>query len=360
MKMPNFSKLFVFIVLIPGALAAVYFAFISDDVYDSQAIVTLKSISGDSKGGGITSLLGAPSMSSDSANLRQMMLSYDMLNHLESTVGLTKVWGAHSIDIIGRLWPAHPSQERLMRYFHRRVTAGFDASTDMITIQSGSFVPLHAEQITQEIVAEANRYTNDVSNSLAHLQQEAMEKETQQFYGRLVQARDRLVAYQTANGILDAEGAARAESTLVSKLQGEEAATSAELTQALTYLSPGAFGAQSLSEKLSGLRAELARQKALAVTPGTTGTRALDYRELKTDAEFLEQAYVRSEAALEQAKLDATRDAKKLVIIQSPNLPEAPRYLARLTGFGLWLLALLALFTVARLALAVHRERSQR
>jgi len=359
MKMPKFSKLFLFIVLIPGTLAAVYFAFISDDVYDSQAIVTLKSISGDSKGG-ITSLLGASSMASDSANLRQMMLSYDMLNHLEATPGLTKVWGAPSVDIIGRLWPAHPSQERLMRYFQRRVLVGFDVTTDMVTILATSFVPAHAQRIAQELLAESNRYTNDVSSSLAHLQQDAMDKETQQFYGRLMQAREKLAAYQTANGILDAEGAAKAESSLVDKLQGEEAATSAELTQALTYLAPSAFGAQSLSEKLAGLRAELGRQKALAVAPGTAGTRALEYRELTTNAEFLEQAYVHSEAALEQAKLDATRDAKKLVIIQSPNLPEAPRHLARLTGFGLWLLALFALFTVARLALAVHRERSQR
>jgi capsular polysaccharide transport system permease protein len=288
------------------------------------------------------------------------MLSYDMLNHIESTVGLKRVWAAPSLDLIGRMWPPHPSREAFKRYYLRRIGVNYNDSTDMISIQATSFEPLHAQRVAQELVAEANRYTNSVSASLAQMQQDAMQKEAQQFYQRLTHARDKLEAYQTENGMLDAEGAATAEAALISKMRAEEAATSADLAQALTYLTPDAFGVQTLRQKLSALHAELARQKALAVAPGTAGTQAIEYRELKSDAEFLEQAYTHSEAAVEQAKLDATRDAKKLVIIQNPNLPEESRHFARLIGFGLWLLILLAVFTVVRLSLAVYLERTLR
>jgi capsular polysaccharide transport system permease protein len=361
MKLPRISKVFLFVVLIPGLLGAVYFAIISDNLYDSQAVVALKSVSSDSKGAASTYALGTgPSIGTDSANVRQLMLSYDMMNHIESKVGLSRVWGAPSIDIIGRLWPTHASHEALMRYYLRRVGVNFNDSNDMITIQATSFEPIHAQRIAVELVAEANRYTNEVSANLAEMQQAAMEMETQQFYSRLIRARDKLEAYQTDNGMLDAEGTATAQAALISKLRADEASTSADLAQALTYLSPDAFGAQTLRNKLTALHAELDRQKTLAVAPGTAGTKALEYRELKTDAEFLEQAYAHAQAAVEQAKLDATRDAKKLVIIQNPNLPEESRHFARLIGFGLWLLILLAIFTVVRLTLAVYHERTLR
>jgi len=360
MKLPKFSKVFLWFVLIPGLLGAVYYAVFSDNLYDSQAVVVLKSVSSDSGNAGSVPGGGAGTMATDSANLRQLMLSYDMLNHIESTVGLKRVWAAPSWDLIGRMRPPNPSRETFKRYYLRRVGVNYNDSTNMITIQATSFEPAHAQRIAQELVAEANRYTNAVSASLAQMQQDAMQKEAQQFYQRLTLARDKLEAYQTANGLLDAEDTAAAEAALISRMRAEEAGASADLAQALTYLSPDAYGVQTLRQKLRALRAELERQKALAVAPGTAGTQALEFRELKSNAQFLEQAYTHSEDAVEQAKLDATRDAKKLVIIQNPNLPEESRHFARLEGFGLWLLILLAIFTVVRLALAVYQERTLR
>jgi capsular polysaccharide transport system permease protein len=352
-----FSKLFVFLVLIPGGLGAIYFAFISDRIYDSQAVIALKSVSGDSRA--LVSLTGGDSaIGTDSAGLRQFMLSYDMLEHLEKTVGVSKPWSAPSLDIIGRLWPENPSRARLMRYYQRRIEVDYDPVSTMITVDATSFEPAHAKRIAAEMVAEANRYTNNVSADLAQIQQASMEKETQDFYDRLLVIRDKLETFQSANGILDAEGAAKSEASLVSKLESEEAAASAELTQALTYLSPDAFGVQVLRQKLASLDAELERQRDLSVSPGTTGAKGLEYRSLKADREFLERGYARAQAALEQDKLDASRDAKKLIVIQSPNLPDEPQHLAGLIDFGLYLLILLAVFTVVRLMLAVHRERA--
>lgn len=358
MKLPKFSKLFGVCVLGPALLGAAYFGAVRDDVYDSQAKVVLRSVGNEGKAGTLGALLGMSSpLATDSANLKELMLSYDMLNSLEKEVGLTSVWGARSADIVGRLWPSDPSQERLLRYYLRHVTVDIDDRTGMLTIQASSFEPGHAQAITAALVERANRYINEVNNRLARQDMTFLEEQAKGFHTRLTAARAELEAFQTANGILDAEASAQAQSALLSRLEADEAAASAELSQAQTYLTQDSYGLAALKNKVAALRAELERQRKKATAPGMKGEKALRFRELKSNVAFLEDAYTRTKAATEQARLDASRQARELVVIQAPNLPQSPRYLAGLSGMGLWTFVLLAIYTIARLVRAVLRER---
>lgn len=360
MKPLKFSRLFRYTVLAPMLLGAVYFAAIKDSLYDSESLVVLRSIGQEGRAGGIGQILGmeAP-LKTDALNLRAFMLSSDMVSHLEKNVGLSKEWGRAdgSWDFATRMWSASPSKEELGRYYDRRVGVEVDERSGLLSVKTSSFSPAHAQAVTQELLAYSNVYVNKVNAQLAKQDLDFLEKEVQAFYARLTDARGRLEEFQAKNGLLDAEASAQAQSVLISKLEADEAATSAELAQAQTYLAADSYGVSSLRNKAVALKAELERQRKKATAPGMRGDKALQYRELKAEAMFLEDAYRRTKASAEQARLEASRQARQLVVVQTPGLPQSPRHLERAAGFGLWAFLLLATYAVTRVVLTVFRER---
>lgn len=73
-------------------------------------------------------------------------------------------------------------------------------------------------------------------------------------------------------------------------------------------------------------------------------------------ADFALDAYKLSLAAVENARIDATRKLKSLVVIEPATLPETAEYPRRLYNLATLLIGCLLLYGVVRLVIATIRE----
>ena len=83
---------------------------------------------------------------------------------------------------------------------------------------------------------------------------------------------------------------------------------------------------------------------------------ALEFQGLKLQAQVAEDAYKAALAAVEAARLDATRRLSTLVIVEPPTLPESAQYPRRLYGMATVLACCLLLYAIVRLTVATIRE----
>jgi capsular polysaccharide transport system permease protein len=83
---------------------------------------------------------------------------------------------------------------------------------------------------------------------------------------------------------------------------------------------------------------------------------AADFQALMLQAGFATDAYKAALAAVENARIDATRKLKTLVVVEPPTLPQTAEYPQRLYSLGTLLAICVLLYAILRLVLATIRE----
>jgi len=82
----------------------------------------------------------------------------------------------------------------------------------------------------------------------------------------------------------------------------------------------------------------------------------IEFQSLLTQAAFAEDVYKASVAAFEQARLDASRKLKTIVVLEPPTLPDRAIYPRRLYNFATVLVLCGILLAIVRLVIATIRE----
>ena len=114
--------------------------------------------------------------------------------------------------------------------------------------------------------------------------------------------------------------------------------------------------------RVNSLRTQLAAEKRLLVS-APDGSRAnvvaSDYQQLLLDTGIAEESYKGAVAALEHARIEASKKIRTLVTVVSPNTPEIALYPERLYNLATILLALFMLYGITRFLIASiedHRD----
>jgi His/Glu/Gln/Arg/opine family amino acid ABC transporter permease subunit len=112
--------------------------------------------------------------------------------------------------------------------------------------------------------------------------------------------------------------------------------------------------------QIEAARAQLATEGARATGSGKQSDRlgelAIEFKGLEMRAEFALDAYKLALAAVENARIDATRKLKSLSVIEPPTLPQTAEYPRRLYNLTTLLVACLLIYGIVRLIIATIRE----
>ena len=104
---PAAFKLFLWVVVLPTLLAAVYYGLIASDIYVSEARFSVRtSEQGGISGGVLISIFtgtAGESSSEDAAIVAEYILSQDMLTELDKRLDLRKHFSSHNVDFLSRL-----------------------------------------------------------------------------------------------------------------------------------------------------------------------------------------------------------------------------------------------------------------
>ncbi|MBA3588114.1 capsular biosynthesis protein [Methylibium sp.] len=355
-------RLKLLIIALPLLLATLYYALLAADRYVSESIVTVRQASQDSAGSvpGVAMLLGGvnPPSRDDTLYLRQFIHSLALLNRLDAELDLRGHFEAETADPLYRLYDG-VSQEWFLDYYRSRVEVTFDDIAGLLTVRAQGFEPAFAQALNAAILKESERFVNDFSQRMAREQMGFAENELKGAAARLQQAKSQVLAFQTKNKLLDPLTQAEASSALTAKLQSEQAQQEAELRNARTFLNDSSYQIKALRSQLEATRSQLDIER-LRATSGRTGERlnrlAADFQELILQAGFAEDAYKLSLAAVENARIEASRKLKSLVVIEPPSLPETARYPRRIYNLVTLAVICLLLYGITRLVIATIRE----
>jgi capsular polysaccharide transport system permease protein len=358
-------NVFNIFVAIPILLFAIYLLIIASPRYESQTKMIIKEPDGMATLEPSLAMLsgfGGSGSSSDAELVKAFIYSNDMLIYLEAELNLTTHYENSEFDFFSRL-SSDASIEKRLEYFQNRVLVNIDEKSMVISVNAQAFESNFANQLTSEIIARAEWYINEIGHNLAKAQLDFVQQEHEIVTQKLQQAKSKLLTFQNQYNLLDPEAEGIARQQIAYGLESVITNKNAELRALRNSMSENAPLVVQAKEQLQGLieqldaerqlltKNESANQQDLGV--GEILTRFTDY---KINMELALQAYTSSQVSLEKSRIQAYRQLKYLVVVESPTIPEDARYPKVFYNLSLFSVVILMLFGIGKIILATVEE----
>jgi capsular polysaccharide transport system permease protein len=340
--------------------AAVYWGLLAADRYVSEAHVLVENTQGASASGfDLSSVLGGASSanSRDLLLLRDYLLSADMLRKLDGKFNLRAHYhGSH--DVLSRLWSTDVSNEWLLWHYQSRVEVEYDDYAGILLIRAQAYTPAMAHAIANSLVAEGERFINELAHKRAREQVAFAEGEVAAAGVRVADKRQALVAYQNQHGLVSPSTTIGTLSAVVARLEGELSSLHARRRMLAGYLAPQAPELVQVNAQARAIEQQLDFERARLASPTgpTLNVVAERYERMVLEAEFALDLYRTALAALEQLRIEATRTLKKVSVIQQPTMPERSLEPRRLYSVVVFMLAVLLLTGILNLIITIIQE----
>jgi len=354
-------SLLLALVVLPLLLYGIYLAVVAADRYVSESVITVRQAGGDNGIPGAALLLAGvnPPAVEDTLYLQEFVHSLGLLKKLEDRLKLRQHFSSPRAD-----WPfklaADASQEDFTAYYRQRVEVEFDDRAALLKVRAQGFDAAFAQQLNQAILDESERFVNENSHRIARERLRFAEVELGLAGQRVQDSKNQLLAFQNKHRLLDPRAQAQAAGALTSELQAMRSRMEAELSGLQSFLNENAFQVQALKSRIAALDKQVDAERSRATSDTRRGERlnklALEFQALELQAQFGQDAYKLALGAVENARIDATRKIKSLLVIEPPSLPETAEYPLRAYNLGTLLAICLLLYAIVRLVLATVRE----
>lgn len=371
---PQFTKFkrpFMLLVLLPFLLFTFYQLILASPRYESQAKLIVKEPDGMATldpAMAIMSGFGMGSSNLDTELVKAFIYSNDMLVYLENTLQISKHFSDRQHDFFSRLGN-DASRETLLSYYLDRVLVELDEKSQVISIFVQAFDSDFAHLMSKTIVKRAEWYINEIGHKLAKEQLAFVSKEHQLVEKRLQTFKTQLLAFQRRHDLLDPQAEGMALQQIAYGLEGQVAAKQTELTALRNSMSdnaPQVIQAKSelfsIENQLEIERSRLTSEKNIdkslpedeqSLSVSEVLARFSDY---KINMELALQAYTSSQVSLEKSRIEAYRQLKFLVTVESPTQPQDAKYPEVFYNISLFLAVTLMLFGIGRIVMATVEE----
>jgi capsular polysaccharide transport system permease protein len=353
---------FVVVVLVPVALAAVYYFLVAADQYVAEfrfALRTVEPVRGEI--GGILQGSIAPSpIGVDSYAVVQYLGSRDVIDDLGKTLDLREMFSRPEADWLARLDPP-VSIEELVRYWKSQVDAFYDITNGTIVVRARAFRPDDALQLAQATLASAERLVNDLSARARHDTMSSSEKEVRRAERRLKTALARLREFRDREGVIDPRKTADATQALAGRIRDEIVRADTELSTVKHYMRADAPSVRMLEARIQSLQTQLRSVESEVTDTQKSQSEVLSrvmglYEQLESARNFAEKAYQHALEALDRARMNADRQQVYIAGFVQPSLPEEALYPRRFRNVGIALLLCCAVWLIGAFIVQTARE----
>ncbi|WP_394242617.1 lipopolysaccharide biosynthesis protein [Vibrio astriarenae] len=359
------GRLFMLMVVVPSLMFAFYQNIWATERFDSQAQVIVQQPDGMATMDASMAILSGLGVSnsgiSDNELVKAYIYSNDMLAYLNDTIGLREHYSQEHIDYFSRLH-ASDTQEDFIAFYQKHVAVYIDSKSSVIHINAQGFDPAYAKRLSQTIVERAEWYMNSIGHQLAEAQLEFIKGEHQLVEDTLEEAQRALLQFQQRYNLLDPTAEGMAMQQIAYTLEGQISVKEAELKGAQGIMSVNAPQVINLENELRALRQQLEneRNKLSQDSDQTIPVSEIlaRFTDLKIKMELALKAYTSSQVSLEKSRIEAYRQLKYLVVVESATLPESSQYPAAFYNVSLFTIVLSLLFAIGRVFVLVVKELS--
>lgn len=346
---------------VASLLAAFYWSLVASDRYVSEAHIIIQQTDlADGRTIDLGGLLGAASGASrtDQLYLRDHLLSIDMLKKLDANLSLRAHYSNSNHDLLSRLWFEDASIEWFHQYYLSRVSVELDDYNGILVIKTQGYDPETAYAISTMLVEEGEHFMNAMSHDLAREQVAFLEKQVVSMSERTLQARHAVLQFQDQKGMVFPQDTAENFATIINRLEAQLTELQTRRAALLGYLMPGSSNIVDLNLQIDAVKKQiLQEQERLASPNGKTLNRTVEeFQRLQMNAEFVQDVYRTTLAALEKGRVEATRTLKKVSILQSPSRPQYPLEPRRIYNIIVFVLSALMIAGIMHLLAAIIRD----
>jgi len=345
------EKIWFFLsVVLPVAIATVYFAFFASNQYVAEFRFTVKDAtmqSASAATSSIISMIGGSggSLAYDNYLVTDYLLSRQATEELQHRINVTQLYARPEADWWARFDPRQP-MERFVDYWRGMVTSHYDQVTGIASAQVRAFTPEDALLIANSLVTLSEELVNKIAGRTQADAVRFAQDEVHKAEERLKAIRAKLTEYRNRVGVIDpASSVVASNSALVQGLRQTLAQLETQLqTLRLQNLQPNAPAIITIQNQISSTKDQL------AIIEGSVGRNKggaslssviAEYEQLDLERQFAQNMVTSTMATLDISRASAAAQHLYITPYVRPSLPESSLYPRRV----------LAIATIAALAL---------
>lgn len=345
-------------VLVCFAIAVIYFGFIASDRYVSRAELVVKQADQIKMLPDALSMLGlGGSNHQDILLIQDYLKSADLLDKVDKELGLKTHYQSHKVDYFSRL-PDNVSREEFLKYYREHLSSHLDELSGVLTIELQAFDPVYGQRVVELMLKESEGFINQLGHQVALEQLAFVEKEVDRAYQRVQTEKAKVLEFQNNHHLISPESTSKARLTVVSQIEGELARQQAQLKQLQSYMKETAPAVVSVQSRVEALTQQLAQEQGRLTGADEDAMNEVTarYLDVQTQATLAADLYKTGLISLEQAKVEAYRKLKHLLVISQPTLAEDAEYPRRLYNLATTGVLLCLLYGLIVMGLATLRE----
>ncbi|MDG3088662.1 lipopolysaccharide biosynthesis protein [Vibrio hannami] len=354
---------FFLMVVLPTFLFSFYQILWATERYESQAQVIVQqpdSMATMDASMAVLTGLGVPSVGvSDTELVKAYILSNDMLKYLDETLDLKAHYSDSNIDVFSSMKP-DDSWEDFLDYYQKHIEVYVDSNSSIVHIYSQAFNAEYSHKLTETIVERAEWFINSIGHQLAEAQLEFIKGEHKNTEQQLELAQTNLLSFQQRYNLLDPTAEGLAIQQITYALEGQISAKEAELKGLLSMMSLDAPQVVSARNELEALKAQLNKERAKLSDDNEKNIPVSEilakFTDLKVKMELALQAYTASQISLEKSRIEAYRQLKYLVVVESATKPEDSKYPDALYNITLFAVIAAMIFAIGKIVISTIRE----
>jgi capsular polysaccharide transport system permease protein len=313
-------------VIIPTALAVIYFGLIASDVYISESRFVVRSPQRQLQSG-LGALLQGTGFSrsqDDTYSVHDFILSRDALKELDDQLAVRKAYSSKAADFINRFpgvdWD--DSFEAFHRYYRHNVTIDYDTVSSITILKVRAFAAEDSKKINDLLLKMGERLVNNLNDRSRQDLIKTAELEVAIGEEKVKRAATALAGFRNNQSVFDPERQSALQLQGVSKLQEELVSTETQLAQ-IQRVSPTNPQVASLKNRVDSLRRAIANETAKVAGGGSSLTsKSGAFERLALEKIFAEKQLGAALAALESARSESLRKQLYLERLVQPNLPD--------------------------------------
>lgn len=321
-----FNAIFVFTVLVPTALAALYYGLIASDVYisESRFVVRNPQRASQSGLGAILQGTGFTRSQDDTYSVHDYMHSRDALRELDETLHVRSAYSSSSVDVINRFpgldWD--DSFEALHRYYQKQVSIDYDSVSSITVLRVHAYTAEDAKAINEMLLNMGERLVNNLNDRSRQDLIRVAEQEVAQAESKAKAAALALASYRANRSVFDPTSQSAMQLQGVARLQEDLLATEAQLAQ-IRQVAPNNPQIGALANRAGGLRRAIDAETGKVIGRGTSLTgKAPVFDRLTLEKGFADRQLGSALASLETARSEAQRKQLYLERLVQANLPD--------------------------------------
>ncbi|MBV9827975.1 MAG: hypothetical protein JO001_20270, partial [Alphaproteobacteria bacterium] len=253
---------FLFVVLLPTVLAAVYLFGVAADQYVAEFRFTL-STAEQPRIDPLAMLAGgaghAPA-ALESQILVQYIGSRAIIEQVDRSLDLRRLFGTSEADWWARLARGAPIEE-LLRYWKEQVDPFYDPADGTVTVRVRAFSAMAALQLAEAVVAASERLVNQLSQRMRDDAVQHAQAEVDGAEIRLKGVLDKVHAFRDREGMIDPVKTAQTTDLLATRLRDELVQDNAQLATLKAYMRDDAPSVKILKARIRSLETQ---QRGLA------------------------------------------------------------------------------------------------